>query len=200
MKTYTIQRVSGTPDWKTVPQLQVDQHLWLESDDIHMCAQICYDDDGLYVRMQAVEPQIRAEYNAPLSMICEDSCMEFFFAPDPEDDRYLNVEINPNCATFIGLGSCRADNVRLAPMKEEEWFQKQARRTADGWEVSYRIPLIFLRALFPGYTLESGTVIRANCYKCGDLTPKPHYLSWNPVVHPTPDFHRSCDFGTMILE
>ena len=59
--------------------------------------------------------------------------------------------------------------------------------------------MFFLRALFPGYELVSGTVIRANCYKCGDLTVKPHYLSWNPVVNPTPDFHRSCDFGAMIL-
>ncbi len=55
-------------------------------------------------------------------------------------------------------------------------------------------------ALFPGYALAPGTVIRANCYKCGDLTEKEHYLSWNPVDHPTPDFHRSCDFGAMILE
>ncbi len=174
--------------------------MWIPSEQIQMMAQICYDQDALYVHMQAVEPEIRAEYDAPLSMICEDSCMEFFFGPDPDDDRYLNFEINPNCRTFIGLGSCRGDNVRLAPMNEEELFQKKAARTADGWEVSYRIPLTFLRALFPGYELRSGTVIRANCYKCGDLTPSPHYLSWNPVVHPTPDFHRSCDFGMMILE
>ena len=200
MKTYTITHITGEPDWNAVPALQVDEHLWIPSQQIQMTAQICYDPENLYVHMRAVEPDIRAEYDAPLSMICEDSCMEFFFAPDPEDDRYLNFEINPNCRTFIGLGSCRADNVRLAPMNEEELFCKKASRTADGWEVSYRIPLSFLRALFPSYELVSGTVIRANCYKCGDLTPKPHYLSWNPVVHPTPDFHRSCDFGIMILE
>ncbi|MBR5570284.1 MAG: hypothetical protein IKW10_05250 [Oscillospiraceae bacterium] len=41
--------------------------------------------------------------------------------------------------------------------------------------------------------------IRANCYKCGDLTPKPHYLSWNPVTSPNPDFHRPQDFGLMTL-
>ena len=43
-------------------------------------------------------------------------------------------------------------------------------------------------------------MIRVNCYKCRDLTAKPHYLFWNPVDHPTPDFHRSCDVGIMILE
>jgi hypothetical protein len=200
MKTYTITRIADTPDWDTVPALELTEHLWLPSQQIRTTAQICYDEDALYVRMVSVEPDIRAEYSAPLSKVCEDSCMEFFFCPSPEDDRYVNFEINPNCATHIGCGSCRADSVRILPKDENELFQKKAVRTADGWEVTYRIPVFFLRALFPGYELVSGNVIRANCYKCGDLTAKPHYLSWNPVVNPTPDFHRSCDFGAMILE
>jgi hypothetical protein len=90
--------------------------------------------------------------------------------------------------------------VRIIPKDEDALLQKKTCRTDGGWELTYRIPVFFLRSLFPGYVLEPGTVIRANCYKCGDLTAKPHYLSWNPVVNPTPDFHRSCDFGTMILE
>ena len=200
MRTYTIQRISGEPDWNTVPALDVDQHLWLESDHIKTTAQICYDDEALYVHMVSVEPNIRAEYTEPLSAVCQDSCMEFFFCPSPDDDRYVNFEINPNCCTHIGVGSCRADSVRIFPKKEDELLQKKANRTADGWEVFYRIPVFFLRSLFPGYELIPGTVIRANCYKCGDLTEKEHYLSWNPVEHPTPDFHRPCDFGAMILE
>ncbi len=200
MKTYTVQRISGAPDWSAIESLYVDTHLWVPSDEISMTAQVCYDADALYMHMCAVEPHIRAEYDAPLSMVCEDSCMEIFFGPDPEDDRYLNFEINPNCATFIGLSSCREDNVRLCPENEDDLFQKKAWRTADGWEVTYQIPVSFLRVLFPGYALESGTVIRANFYKCGEKTKTPHFLSWNPVVHPTPEFHRSCDFGMMILE
>ena len=200
MNTYTIKRISGKPDWNEIPALQLDNHLWLPSEQIRVSAQICYDDEALYVHMVAVEPEIRAEYNAPLSKVCLDSCMEFFFSPSSEDDRYVNIEINPNCATNIGVGSCRADRVRVIPKNEDALFQKQANRTADGWEVFYQIPVFFLRSLFPGYELISGAVIRANCYKCGDLTVRPHYLSWNPVVHPTPDFHRSCDFGAMILE
>lgn len=200
MKTHTVKRIAGKPEWKEIPAVQVDNHLWLPSQQIQMTVQICYDDEALYVRMQATEPDVRAEYTGPLSKVCEDSCMEFFFCPSAEDDRYVNFEINPNCATHIGVGSCRADSVRVLPKNEDALFQKQACRTDDGWEVSFQIPVFFLRALFPGYALESGMVIRANFYKCGDLTASPHYLSWNPVDHPTPDFHRSCDFGTLILE
>lgn len=200
MREYTIKRITSDPEWENIPALQVDNHLWLPSEQIEMTAQICYDDENLYVRMVAVEPDIRAKYTAPLSKVCEDSCMEFFFCPHPDDDRYMNIEINPNCASHIGVGSCRADSVRIIPKDEDALLQKKTCRTDDGWELTYRIPVFFLRSLFPGYVLEPGTVIRANCYKCGDLTAKPHYLSWNPVVNPTPDFHRSCDFGTMILE
>lgn len=200
MKTYTIKRICGQPDWSAIPCLQVDEHLWIPSPHIQTTAQICYDDEALYVRMESVEPQIRAEYDVPLSMVCEDSCMEFFFCPASEDDRYINFEINPNCCTYIGVGSGREDSVRLAPEDEDALFKKKAVRTAEGWQVTYRIPVMFLRALFPGYELISGNVIRANCYKCGDLTERPHYLSWNPVVCQTPDFHRPCDFGAMILE
>ena len=159
MREYIIKRISGTPNWNAVPQLQVDNHLWLPSEQIRVSAQIAYDEEALYVRMVAVEPDIRAEYTEPLSKVCEDSCMEFFFSPAADDDRYVNIEINPNCATHIGVGSCRADSVRILPKNEQELFQKKASLTADGWEVSYRIPVFFLRALFPGYHLESGAVI-----------------------------------------
>ena len=69
----------------------------------------------------------------------------------------------------------------------------------DGWGVEYRVPFAFIRTLFPGFAGAPGGVIRANCYKCGDLTRTPHYLAWNPVRSEAPDFHRPRDFGEMIL-
>jgi len=125
MKTYTITRVLTSPDWTGVPALQVDEHLWLPSEQISMTVQICYDAQGFYVHMKAVEPHVRAAYTGPLSMVCQDSCMEWFFAPLEGDSRYLNFEINPNGRTFIGIGSARGDNVRLAPMNEEALFRKK---------------------------------------------------------------------------
>ena len=199
MRTYTITPVSGTPDWSRIPALEVDQHLWLPSEEIAMTVQICYDEHGFYVHMKAKEADVRAEYTAPLSLVHKDSCMEWFFCPVEADPRYINVEMNPNGCAFIGISTCRADNVRLCSMYEEELFQKKTARTDDGWEIFYTVPVSFLRVFFPGYTPTAGMVIRANCYKCGDLTAVEHYLSWNPVTSAEPDFHRSCDFGRMIL-
>ena len=73
-------------------------------------------------------------------------------------------------------------------------------RPPDGWEIFYEIPASFVQLFVPDFALKPGAELRANCYKCGDLTPKPHYLSWNPVTSQTPDFHRPQVFGQMIMK
>ena len=32
MNTYTIKRIFDKPDWKKIPALQMDNHLWLPSE------------------------------------------------------------------------------------------------------------------------------------------------------------------------
>ena len=200
MKTYTIMQTHGMPDWSSIPILDVSEHLWLPSASVSMTAQICYDAKGFYVHMKAVEANVRAVLREPLSPVCEDSCMEWFFCPQETDGRYLNFEINPNGCMFIGIGHGRSDGVRLCPSDEETLFQKKTQMLSDGWEVFYTVPVSFLQVFFPDYEPTSGSRLRANCYKCGDRTVSPHYLAWNPIDHPTPDFHRPCDFGVMFLE
>ena len=46
----------------------------------------------------------------------------------------------------------------------------------------------------------AGQKIRANFYKCGDETPEPHYLSWNRIDLPSPNFHVPEFFGLLELE
>ena len=41
--------------------------------------------------------------------------------------------------------------------------------------------------------------LRGNFYKCGDKTAHPHYLSWNPIKTPKPDFHRPEFFGELLI-
>jgi hypothetical protein len=41
---------------------------------------------------------------------------------------------------------------------------------------------------------------RGNFYKCGDKLTKPHFLSWNAIDTPSPDFHVPQAFGTLIFE
>lgn len=196
MRTHTISRKPEILDWSRLPVLPIDNLCWTPEIDITAQAQICYDADALYLHLSAREAAVRAEHTGPLGMPCEDSCLEFFFSPIPGDDRYLNFEFNPNGCLYLGIGSGIRNLVRLLPDSGNP-FQAEPRRTDDGWEITYRIPTEFVRRFFPDYTPVSGGTIRANFYKCGDLTPQEHYLSWNPMRCDTPAFHRPCDFGLL---
>ena len=199
MNKYIIQPVTGKPDWSSIPALSVDNILWLPDVGIRMTQQICYDEQKLYIHQKAVEKQIRAEHNELLAQVCEDSCMEFFFCPEPGSDRYLNFEWNLNGCMYLGCRTGRENSVRLQLKDHKKLFAFEGNKTQDGWEIFFEVPVSFVQLLVPDFSLHPGLELRANCYKCGDLTPNPHYLSWNPSTSPTPDFHRPQDFGQMIL-
>ena len=194
MNRYTIVRTEGEKEPSGIPELTLDHVLWEPDCGIRAGGRIRHDGRNLYVHLTARETEIRAEYTSPLDPVHEDSCLEFFFMPEAEE-RYLNFEINPNGCLHIGLGRERAGRERLFPPDPEKLFDIRTARTLEGWEVSYRIPADFLRKCWPGFDC-TGT-LRANVYKCGDRTARPHYLSWNPVNTPAPDFHRPEFFGEM---
>lgn len=200
MRQYTIRKVTGTPDWNTIPCLDVDHYQWCDELDIKMKAQICYDERGLHIHLRAWESSIRAELTQPMSMVCQDSCMEFFFRPVEGDLRYFNCEINPNAQTYIGFGPNMPQLVRLALQNEDTLLQKRANYTDGGWEVFFTFPVRVIQVFFPGYELKSGMKIYANCYKCGDETVLPHYISWNKIESDLDTFHQPEHFGLMVLE
>lgn len=199
MKQYTITPVRGQIDWSGIPALEINTHNWRPQVDVSARAQICYDETGLFVHLRAWEKNIRAEEKSPLGNICDDSCLEFFFRPEENDPRYFNIEINPLGFSFVGLCYDRNHNCRLAPDYDQDIFGKQINRLDDGWELFYKIPVSFVRVFFPAFELNPGRKIYANCFKCGDKTEKDHYLSWSPITCEDEDFHRTCDFGLMVL-
>ena len=198
MKSYTIMPAAGRPVWENIPALEVSECLWLPECGIRMTQQLCYDDTGIYIRQRAWEQHLRTQVRDPLGPVCEDSCMEFFFSP-AADGRYFNVECNPIGCLYFGFGAQRESRMRLLLKDPAAVLSLETALHPDGWEVRYRLPLVFLRMFYPDLTLRSGFRFTANCYKCGDKTDTPHYLAWNPVTSPTPDFHRPRDFGEMLL-
>lgn len=194
--SYLIRLVAGVPDWNDIPELEAGHALWLPSFGIRAFGQICYCADCLFVRLRAAEKEIRAEYTAPGSPFHQDSCLEFFFMREGAG-RYFNFEINPNGCLHIGYGAGRENRTVVYP-SDTDSFAVRTARTPDGWDTSYRIPLAFLRRFEPDFAFIG--CLRANVYKCGDLTAHEHYLSWSPVRSETPDFHRPQDFGRMTFE
>lgn len=200
MNIYTVCPLTGNaPDWDAIAAVESENRLWTPPLDVRMTTQLCYGADALWLHQRAWERDIRAAYTEPLSMVCQDSCMEFFCSPQPGDGRYFNFEVNPNGCLYLGFGHDRHRSVRLAPKDAADLFAITARRCDGGWEIFYRIPASFFQVFFPDFAFRPGMEMRANFYKCGDLTPIPHYFSWNLVTSPTPDFHRPADFGLLRL-
>lgn len=185
----------STPDWSTVPAVELRNTGWLGETAVRAWAQLCRDDECLWVRMEAEESPVRAALTEPLDEVYNDSCLEFFLAPDPADSRYLNFEFNPLGNVYLGFGSTRPTRVRQIVSDKDELFRPQPFLTERGWGIVYRIPFGFIRNYFPNF--QPRGEIAGNFYKCGDMTPQPHYLSWMEMHTNTPDFHRRQDFGVL---
>lgn len=138
------------------------------------------------------------------SDVYQDSCVEFFVQPDPADPHYFNFEFN--CIGTIHtarrldrhsgelLADDQLDRVMRYPSCGTKPFQEV--EGMFNWNLLVAIPLDMI-----GVSCQNGPVkMRGNFYKCADMTSVPHFLSWNPIDTPTPDFHRPEFFGDIILE
>ena len=194
---YTVKKVSATC-WEKIEKVTLSHQPWLEPCAVEAAAQLCHDGENLYVRMEAKEENIRATLTGPLDQVCNDSCMEFFFAPKTDDARYFNFEWNKLCNAYVGFGAQRKTRVRQILKSPQDTFKPVSMDTADGWAIEYRIPLSFIRMYVPEFAFAGRAA--CNFYKCGDLTETPHYLAWAPLSSEKPDFHRRGDFGRLIFE
>ena len=195
MKHGYIIRINGTPDWSQIPIIAINTQAKPRKAAIAAFAQICYDDSALYLHLYAEETDVRAEVTDSMGQTCEDSCLEFFFRPDPTDLRYFNIEFNLNCCPFIGFGSGFENLIRLYPLTDR--FSPCAKKNANGWEITYSVPFSFICQFFPMFSPVPGKTIRANFYKCGDKTAIPHYYCWEMPAKRPHGFHSPECFGEL---
>lgn len=150
---------------------------------------------GILVRMSCEEENPRAVYQEENEPVYQDSCMEFFLNAMPEkSELYLNFEVNANGALLCYQGKNRTERRSLKELSIER-PQVEVKRDRLHWEIQYLISFELLSAVYGECRLHKSSVIRGNFYKCGDLTEKPHYGCWNPIVKEKPDFHVPEFFG-----
>lgn len=163
---------------------------------------IAHTGDAILLHYVVSEEAVRAVAPEDNGRVWEDSCVEFFVSP-AADGVYYNVECNCAGQLLIGGGKERAGRSH-APRQVlgsvDRWASLgrapfDTRAGQQTWQVALRVPV---SALFMhGATLLDGRTMRANFYKCGDLLPRPHFLSWNAISLPRPDFHCPEFFGTL---
>lgn len=197
MNYYKIKKASHEVDWCSVETLEIGNRYLETPEKIKAYAQICYNDEGIKVHLWSENDDVRAVETELLGAPYEDSCLEFFFAPMEGDIRYFNIEFNSNCCLYLGLGRCMEDHTRLIHDEGVEILSPKASLTETGWEIYYTVPYKLIRRFFPNFEITKGKTIRANCFKCADLTTPANYLSWSPVTTEPFTFHKPECFGTM---
>jgi hypothetical protein len=206
-----IKTISSSLD--TLPKHPISHISWPEfayQPDVQFS--IAYITNAILMKFFVTEDHIRHVNTKPNSPVYEDSCVEFFFSPDNNDD-YYNFEFNPMGTCLAAYGNSRhnrkflADeqitSIRTLPFFQKGYDPALKGKEANGvsgqsqqpihWELTLMIPLtVFIH--HPKLKLEDKTC-SGNFYKCGDALPLPHYLSWNPLEAPQPDFHVPGSFG-----
>lgn len=162
--------------------------------------------DAILLHYQVREASVRAVAGADNGPVWEDACVEFFSVPDAEDGIYYNMECNCAGTLLVGAGVGR-ENRRRAP---QEVLDRVQRWTSLGrasfeervGECSWELALLIPCSTFFLHDLRSldGLTMTGNFYKCGDKLRTPHFLSWNPIDLPSPNFHCPQFFGRLKFE
>lgn len=132
-----------------------------------------------------------------------DSCVEFFINFD--ETGYYNFEFTCIGKALLGFRKEKENfvhgipavmnTIRRDPSLGTEPFTEK--RDQD-WTLGVVIPVT---AFFKHNIGDlSGVKTRANFYKCGDDLTVPHFLSWQPIDNPTPNFHLEKFFGEVEFE
>jgi Carbohydrate-binding family 9 len=210
-KAMTIDGNWDKDDWKSSAILRIEHPMGdMPKFTPVVEARMAYDKDNAYVIFRVQDRYVRSvvqEYNGNVS---GDSCVEFFFAPDPARPLcYFNLEVNAGGTPLIFyITKPMSGLTRLIP---EEISQIEIAHSLPKvvypeieepvtWTIECRIPFSILEKYTPVARPAPGVQWKANFYKTGSRTSSPNYLTWSPVAFPRPNFHLPDQFGTLRFE
>jgi hypothetical protein len=193
--------------WQDALPILVGRHMGsLPTHYPRTVVKVGYDDAALYVIFRVDDRYVRSVADRHQGSVCKDSCVEFFFTPGTDISvGYFNIEMNCGGTTLFHFQKKPRDGVEI-PMDELDRIEiahtlptivDPAIDAPVVWSVEYRIPTSILAKYCDVARPERGVTWRGNFYKCGDETSHPHWLSWNLVDNPTPNFHLPEFFGTI---
>lgn len=202
MREYITCCFKEKPDWSKVPVGSVDVFQWETSEKYRpeTSFQLCLaENKGIYLKMNTNEKNPRATCTKRDEPCYQDSCMEFFFKPFSDCDEYINIEMNPLGVYLSEIGKGKGDRRFIKELTRQE-VVVDASVNENGWSVSLFVPDEFVKALFGKGLNYSAGEFRANFYKCGDLTGRPHYGSFSPMSTLPPGFHNPELFAKIIVK
>lgn len=185
-----------------ITTLNLEHKLWQCVVAPETKATLALGDDGLKVHFDVKEesPKVTSlEQQEPMLMVCQDSAVELFLAfPDEEHDRnfapmleqclYLNIEINSKGICYAKHGHSRKN--RIAFTKEQiASLNISATHTDTSWSIDFIVPRAFIKELCHYDAFSSEHTFALNLYKISESKEIEHYLAYNKVEVPEPNFH-----------
>ncbi|MEN8203101.1 MAG: carbohydrate-binding family 9-like protein [Bacteroidota bacterium] len=217
---YKVARVEESPEinaiwdkspWKSIKTLQLTHYMGDEPEHFPLVqAKIAYDNLAVYVIFRVEDRYVKAVHGNHQDPVWKDSCVEFFFSPEDNTEKgYFNLEMN--CGGTMLFHHQTAPRTDRLPIAEEHVQQVEVAHSMPKivdpeieeettWYVEYRIPFSILGNYRDFSIPETGSIWRANLYKCADETSHPHWITWEPIDAPGPDFHRPEFFGVLEFE
>ena len=198
MNTYYIKKSEHplsifSPMWGNANVAQINCSPWDKGGyKPFTTARVLYSESGIAVKMETDEKPLLSRFTENNSPVCTDSCMEFFFRPNKNDLHYFNFEFNPNGAMLLGYGEERNS---LELIKFDKSVFEVESVIAETWLLKFFIPFSFTSQYVDGFSEN----FFGNFYKCGDETPHPHWICWNEIKTPEPDFHQPEYFGELVF-
>lgn len=183
--------------WSGLNEAKLDQFPWKWDYEPECAARVGWNSKGLHVLMYGFEPVIRCKETQIGGPVCDDSCLEFFVAPDISRPTYINCESNPLCVMHIGIGDNRYDR-KVFDHIPAGFHPSHSVHCGGWWAVSYTIPADFILEHF-GVILQPELRMRGNFYSCGDREFRRHNGMYKGYSIEKPDYHRPELFADMML-
>ena len=197
--------------WSNVDALELKNYMGSKPEHFpSVNAKLVYSDTDLYVIFKVDDKYVKSIAKTYQGKVWEDSCVEFFFTPDDNSTKgYFNLETNCGGVQLFHFNSNDKDlskNINYEDYKKVAVAHSLPKindpeiKEKITWYIEYKIPFRVISKYFGNGDPKSKTIWKGNFYKCADETSHPHWLTWNKVDYPTPNFHLPQFFGTLIFE
>ncbi len=158
---------------------------------------------GILLLYEVNERHVKAVYRRTNDPVYKDSCVEFFLSFD--GTNYYNLEFNCLGTGLIGYGPAqKTERKRLPPetIEQVKTYSNISPKASESGDTEWRLLLHIPLTVFDAHKVHSLTGMRCagNFYKCGDDLPEPHYVAWNPIDYPVPNFHLPEYFGELLFQ
>lgn len=194
-----------------MPKHAIDNAPWPEFGYVpEVSFSIGHNSRCLFIKYYVKEAMVKTTYHQANDPVHKDSCVEFFIAFNGEAE-YYNFEFNAIGTCKLNFGTNRHNRKVISekvirtiqylatiqnqhsPDKKPPEENPAEEKSGVQWDLTLIIPL----EAFAEHKLNtlSGQKGFVNFYKCGDELPVPHFLCWNHIKSPNPDFHLPDYFG-----